>query len=151
HPVARARLAVTNIAAAVLELEHEAADFGGERMMLPIASRVEPQDLTGRASRCQRVQHRQNRRRPDSRAEQHHRPLSGLQNEASARRAGVESITHPDMLAQVSSGRSIRLDLHADSIALCREGARERVAAKKWRAAGCPLKTQDHVLAGQSR
>ena len=119
--------------------------------MLPIASRVEPQDLPCRAGRRQRVQHRQNRRRPDSRAEQHHRPLSGLQNEASARRADVESIAHPDMLPQVGSSRPIRLDLHADSIALRREGTRERVAAKKWRAAGGPLKTQDHVLAGQSR
>ncbi len=119
--------------------------------MLPIASRVQPQDLPCRPSRRQRVQHRQNRRRPDSRAEQHHRPLSRLQNEASARRADVESIAHPDMLPQVGSRRPIRLDLHADSIALRREGTRERVAAKKRRAAGGRLKTQDHVLAGQSR
>ncbi len=136
HLVARVRPAVTNIAAAVREHRHEAADFGGEWMC--------------RAGRRQRVQHRQNRRRPDSRAEQHHRPLSGLQNEAPARRADVESIAHPDMLPQVGSSRPIRLDLHADSIALRREGARERVAAKKWRAAGGLLKTQHHVLAGQS-
>ena len=74
--VARARPAVTNIAAAVREREHQAADFGGKRMMLAIASRVQPQDLPCRAGRRQRVQHRQNRRRPDSRAEQYHRPLS---------------------------------------------------------------------------
>ena len=104
--------------------------------MLPIASRVQPQDLPCRTGRRQRVQHRQNRRRSDSRAEQHHRPLSGLQDEASARRADVESIAHPDMLAQVGSSGPIRLDLYADSIALRREGTRERVAAKKWRAAG---------------
>ena len=55
------------------------------------------------------------------------------------------------MLPQVGSSRSIRLDLHADSIALRRDGARERVAAKKRRAAGGRLKTHDHVLAGQSR
>src|SRR5206468_4891850 len=151
HLVARVRPAVTNIAAAVREREHEAPDFGGEWMMLPIASRVQPQDLPCRAGLRKRVQHRQNRRRSDSRAEQHHRPLSGLQNEASARRADVESIAHPDMLPQIGSSRPIRLDLHADSIALRREGTRERVAAKKWRAAGGPLKTQNHVLAGQSR
>ena len=61
----------------------------------------------------------------------------------------VESIAHPDMLPQVGSSRTIRLDLHADSIALRREGARERIAAKKRRAAGGRLKTQDHVLAWQ--
>jgi hypothetical protein len=43
HPVARARPAVTDIAAAVRKREHEAADLGGEGMMLPIASRVQPQ------------------------------------------------------------------------------------------------------------
>ena len=73
HPVVRARPAVADIAAAVGERGHEAADLGGEWMMLPIASRVQPQDLPRRASRRQRVQHRQNGRRPDSRAEQHDR------------------------------------------------------------------------------
>src|SRR5262249_37297676 len=37
HLVARARPAVTNIAAAARELEHEVADFCGEWMMPPIA------------------------------------------------------------------------------------------------------------------
>src|SRR5262245_61251791 len=151
HLVARARPAVTNIATALGEREHEAADFSSEWMMLPIASRVQPQHLPSRADRRQRVQHRQNRRRPDSRAEQHHRPFAGLQNEASARRADVESIAHPDMVPQVGSSRPIRLDLHADSIALRRDRTRERVAAKKWRAADGRLKTQHHVLAWQSR
>src|SRR5882724_7646177 len=149
--VPRARPAVANIAAAVRERGHDAADFGGEGMMLPIASRVEPQDLPCRAGRGKRVQHRQHGRRPDSRAEQYHRPLSRRQNEAPARRADVESIAHPDMLAEIGSSRPIRLYLHADSITLRREGAREGVAAKKWRTAGGPLKTQDHVLAWQSR
>src|SRR5262250_1567977 len=106
--VARARLAVTNIATAAREGAHEATDFGGEWMMLPIASRVQPPDLPRRVSLGHRVQHRQNRRRPDSRAQQHHRPLSELQNEASARRADVESIAHADMLPEVGSSHAIR-------------------------------------------
>src|SRR5215470_18509856 len=101
HLVARTRLAVTDVAAAASEREHEAADFGGEWMMLPIARRVQPQDLSCGADRRQRVQHRQDRRCPDSGAEQHHWPLSGLRNEASARRAHVESIAHTDVLPQV--------------------------------------------------
>src|SRR5262249_49765652 len=71
------------------------------------------------------------------------------QNEASARRANVESIAHPDTLAQVRSSGPIRLDLHTDSIALRRERPRERVAAKERSNAGGPLKTQDHILAWQ--
>ena len=74
-------------------------------------------------NRRERVQHRENRRGPYSRAEQRHRTLSGLQNEASPRRADVETIAHLDMLSQVGSSRSIRLDLHADSIAFGRERA----------------------------
>src|SRR5215467_16178264 len=55
------------------------------------------------------------------------------------------------MLPQVGSSRSIRLDLHANPIALRGERTRERVAAKEWRAAAGPSKTQDDVLARQSR
>ena len=49
HLVARPRAAVTNIAAGVGEREQEPADFGGKRMMLSIASPVEPQDLPRRS------------------------------------------------------------------------------------------------------
>src|SRR5262249_47459348 len=45
HLVLPPRPAGANIAAAVRERAHEAADFGGEGMMLPIASPVEPQDV----------------------------------------------------------------------------------------------------------
>src|SRR5262245_4244752 len=110
-------------------------------MMLPIASRVQPQDLPCRSGRRQRVQHRQNRRRPDARAEQHNRPLSRLQNETSARQTDVESIAHPDMVPKVVSSYTIGLDLHADSIAFTRERTRQGVAAKKRGAAGSRLKT----------
>src|SRR5207302_8764935 len=48
-------------------------------------------------------------------------------------------------------GRPIRVDLHADSIALRREGTRKRVATKEWRAACGRLKTHDHVLAVHRR
>ena len=51
-------------------------------------------------------------------------PLARLQNEASARRADVERVAHPDLVAQVRPGRPVRLDLHADAIAPV-EGAPE--------------------------
>ena len=118
HLVARVRPAVANIAAAPREREHESTYFGGEWMLLPITSRVQPKNLPCRAACNQRVQHGLNRRRPDSRTEQYHRALSRLENEASARRADIEYIAHPDMVAQVSSTGPVRLNLHADSIAL---------------------------------
>src|SRR4029450_2444384 len=66
-------------------------------MMLPIAGPVQPEHFPRRVRRRQRVQHRQNWSRPDARAEQHDRPLAGLQNEASARRADFESIPPPPL------------------------------------------------------
>src|SRR5215471_123027 len=81
-PVARVRSTVANVAASVREREHEAPDFDSEWMMLTVPSRVQPQDLSCRASCGQRVQHPENRRRADSRAEQDDRSLPRLQNEA---------------------------------------------------------------------
>src|SRR5262245_41706656 len=89
------RPAVANIAAAVCDREHEATNFGCKRMMLAVAGRLQPQNLPCRVCCRERVQHRENRRGPYSRAEHHHRPLAGLENETSAGRADIESITHP--------------------------------------------------------
>src|SRR5271163_1892052 len=55
------------------------------------------------------------------------------------------------MFAQVLSSRSIRLDLHANSITFRRERPRERVAAKQRRAAGGGLQTHNEVLTRQGR
>src|SRR5262249_16502205 len=148
--VVRTRSAVTNKTAAVREREHEAANFGDKWMMLPIASRVHPQNLACRTGGRQRVQHGKNRCHADSRAEQHYWALSRLQNKASARRAHIESIAHADVVAQIRSRDTIRLNLHTDSIALRRRGIGKRVTAKKWGDAAGPLKTQDDVLAWQS-
>ena len=46
HFVVRAWSAVADMRASIRELPHQAAGFAGERMMLAIASRMEPEDLT---------------------------------------------------------------------------------------------------------
>src|SRR5207237_6237652 len=148
HLVERARPAVTHIAAPLRKREHQAADLGGERMMLPIASLIEPQDLSRRPGFCQRIEHCQNRRRSDSSAEQHYRAFFDTQREASAWQADVEHVAHPQ-LSDAGSCDAIRLDLYADSIALGRWRTRKRVAAKEWRATSTRSKAQDDVLAWQ--
>src|ERR1700752_2801428 len=115
HLVGRTGSAVTNVAVAVCERRDETPGFRGEGMMLTIASCVQPQDLPRRTLRHKRVQHRQNRRHADPRAQQHHRLLSRLKYETSTRCADVESIAHLDMLSQVGASNSIRFDLYADS------------------------------------
>src|ERR1043165_9397891 len=77
-------------------------------------------------------------------------PLPGLQNEASARLADVESIARADMLPEVGPTCCIRLDLHADSIPLTGQGTRERVAAKERRPTDGRLETQYDVLTRQT-
>src|SRR5262252_8435684 len=54
------------------------------------------------------------------------------------------------MLAQVGSGNPLWFDLHADSIALRRDGPGEGVAAKE-RLVARRVKTHDHVLTGHRR
>src|SRR4029077_11744511 len=110
--------AVTHIAAPVREREHETPHFNSECIVLPIASPMKPQDQSRRAGSCERVQHRQNRGRTDPCAKQHDRALARLQDEASARCTDIERIAHAYMLPKVGSSYPIRLDLHADAVAL---------------------------------
>jgi len=98
HLVARIRGAIADIAAAMAQREHETVRFGSERMMFAVARCMHPQDLSRRPIRGQRVQHGQNGRRADSRAKEHHRPVSRLENETSARSADVEHVARPDLL-----------------------------------------------------
>jgi hypothetical protein len=116
--VVRVWPAVTNVAAPVWKAKHQAPNFGRERMMLAIASSVQPEDMPDRVSVGQGVQHGEDGRRADSGAEQYKRPLAGLKNKAAARRADVESIAGPNVLLKPGSGCAVRFDFNADSIAL---------------------------------
>src|SRR5262245_51553181 len=118
-------------------------------MMLAIACPVQPEDPSRRVSRGKRVQHRQDRRRTDTRAEQHDRSIAALQDETPAWRADVEHIAHPNMLVQVGACRAVGFDLYADAIALRRWGTRDRVAPEEWRPAGVLGEAEDEVLTWQ--
>src|SRR5471032_3394118 len=128
--VARVWRAIADIAAAMAQREHETARFGSERMMFPVARRMHPQDLSCRPGCGQRVQHGQNGCRANSRAKEHHRPVSRLEKETSTRSADVERVACADMLPQVGSRRTVRFDLHTDPITFRRERTRKRVAAE---------------------
>src|SRR5262245_13030863 len=115
--VAQVWPAVADITSPIRQRVYEVADLGGEGMMLPIPSHLHPQHLSCRLGRLQCVQHGQNRSRPNAGAKQHDWALPRLNNEVSAGRAHIEGISHSNMIVQVGSSRSIRLDLHADAIA----------------------------------
>ncbi len=147
--VSGAGQAVRDITAGARERADQAARLGGEGMVVAIARSVQPQDGTGRPRRRQRVQHRQNRRRADTGAEQNDRRIPGLQDEASARRAHAERVAHADVLSQIGARGAVRLELHADAILLRRWCAGEGVAAIEGLAGDGRAKAQHDVLAGQ--
>ena len=74
--VARVGAAVTDIAPAVSEPAQQTAHFCTERMMRSIASCMQPQNLPCRVRGCERMQHRDNRGRPDPCTQEHHRPVA---------------------------------------------------------------------------
>ena len=98
--------------------------------------------------RRQGVKHREDGRRSDARAEEHDGSLVGPQSEVSAWGADLENTAHPHMVSQVGARHTVWLDLHADPIAIHRDGSGKRVAAKKRRATDA-WKAQSHVLAWQ--
>src|SRR5262245_65461257 len=104
--VVRGWPAVTDIATAVRDSEHEMPHFSAECIVLPIASPVQPPHQSCRAGRRKRVQHRQNGGRTYARAEQHDRALAGLQDEASARCNDVERLAQQSTPQPVSPSRS---------------------------------------------
>src|SRR5262245_47797766 len=127
-------------------------------MVLAIASAVQPENLTCRTLRRQRVQHRQDGRRPDSRAEEHDGPFAGFQNETSAWVTDVQNVARSHVFLQVGSGDAMRLDFDADPIAFGRLEPRERVAAKERRGrrsvrggAGDPVEAEGDVLGWTGR
>src|SRR5580658_1006103 len=97
------------------------------------------------------MQHRQHGCGPDPGTQEDDRPFRRLQNEAAARGTDVESVANSYTIPQPRPSHTVRFDLHADSIVLGRERARERVTAKNRRPADSWLNAKDDVLARLSR
>src|SRR6185295_6865441 len=116
-PIVRTRPAIADIAPPVWDSGDQAPDLCSERMVLPVPSLIEPQDRLSGLCRRQFVQHREDRRRTDSRAQQHDGAAFVLQCEASTWQADVEEVADAER-PQTGSCRAFRFELHADAIAL---------------------------------
>src|SRR3954454_1162302 len=92
HPVMRARPAVRHIAPPLRHSGHQATDLCREWMMLPVPGLIKPQDRLSRPCRGQLVQHRENRCRTNSSAEQHDGAALVLQREVPTWHADVEEV-----------------------------------------------------------
>ena len=96
--------AVRDVAAAVRERSDEASHLERERVALVGRCAMEPPDFAAGRRLRQGVQHGQHGRRADARAEQHHRTGARAEDEAPARRAGVEDVARAYAGFQVRPG-----------------------------------------------
>src|SRR6185295_11051507 len=150
-PILGTRLAVPDATSTVAEPPDELAHLRGEGLRAPVAGSVQPPDLAGRRARREGVQHRQHRRRADSRAQEHHRAPARLQHEATARLADVEDVSGSDVAGQERAPGPVRLELDAHAVPLLGQGTGERVAAEQERPVGARAQPQHHELSRQRR
>src|SRR5262245_21165234 len=80
------------------------------------------------------MEHRHHGRRADAPAQEHHRSIAGLEDEAASGLADVEDVTYADVAAQELPPGPVRLELDAHPVLLVGDRARERVAAEERRA-----------------
>src|SRR5262249_46261002 len=103
--ILRLRLAVADMPSSVGEASEELPRLRGEGMRPPVAGAVQPPDLSRGGLRHQGMEHRQYRCRADPRAEEHHRPVPGLEGEAAPGLAHLEDIAGSYLAVQVVPAR----------------------------------------------
>ena len=133
------------------EQGEQVVDLAGEAVLGSAAGAVEPPDLPSRSFLGQGVQHGEHRRRADPRADQDHGPIARLEHEGASRRRDLERCHPPGAGVQVAAGRTVRLSLDADPVAVAVGRTRERVAPEQWGGVGVGPDPNGHELAGLCR
>jgi hypothetical protein len=80
------------------------------------ARTVQPPDLALVARGCERVQHREHRRRADTRADQEQGRGAGREREGAARGGDVEQVAGPHPRVEIIAGNPISFPLDADPV-----------------------------------
>src|SRR6516225_6263222 len=120
---------VTNVAVASGQGLEELAHLRRKRMLAAVAGAVNPPNLSPSLLGGECVQHSENRGGADAGADKNHGTLALPQRKAAARGAHVENIAGLNPRIDVSPGRTLRLALDADAIAILARRARQRIAA----------------------
>src|SRR5262249_45085551 len=122
---------VTNVAAAPGQGLEELAHLRRKRMPAAVAGTVYPPNLSASLLGGQCVEHGEDWGGADAGADKGHGTLVLPQCKAAARGAHVENIACLNPRIDVGPGRTLRLALDADAIAILARGARQRIAAQE--------------------
>src|SRR5215470_7105895 len=115
-------------------------------MLAAVAGPVNPPDLSAGLLGGECVQHSEDRGSTDAGADQDHGTIALPQRKAAARGAHVENIACLNPRIDVSPGRTLRLALDADAIAILARRARQRIAAQQCTLVGPRPEPQYDIL-----
>src|SRR6516165_2270736 len=118
-------------------------------MWLRLAGTVNPPNLSPSLLGGQCVEHSEDRGGADADADKDHGTLALPQRKAAARGAHIENIACLNPRIDVSPGRTLRLALDADAIAILARRARQRIAAQESALVGPRPQPQYDKLPGQ--
>ena len=145
------RAAISDVPSAIRKLRQKPARFFDERMLVAIPCSINPPDCATGPLRLQLVKHRQQRRNPDSGAEQHHGPLARLQSEVSSWRADFDRIARLQPGMDKCAARAPSFPLYADPVDPFFRRSGERIVPQNRRLAVRRPNPDDDELPGQSR
>src|SRR2546421_2571092 len=114
--IIRGRPAVPNPTSPASKHPEKLSHLRGEGMGLAIACTVQPPDRPRRSARSQRMQHREDGCRADSRTQEHHRAVARLQDEAASRFADIKDVARSNAAVEVGPGGAVWFHLDADAI-----------------------------------
>src|SRR5277367_205311 len=118
-------------------------------MLTAVARSVQPPDLSMRNRRAQLMKHREQRRRADTRAEQHYRSLTRPESEIPPRRTRFQNIANFHAIGQERASQSLNLLFYAHAVCARFWRARHRVVAPDRIRVRPGTESQHQELAGQ--
>src|SRR6516165_6064759 len=118
-------------------------------MLAAVPGTVYPRDLSPSLLGRQCVEHSEDRGGADAGADQDHGTLALPQRKTAARGAHIEHVACLNPRIDVSPGRTLRLALDADAIAILARRARQRIAAQESALVGPRPQPQYDKLPGQ--
>ena len=144
-----ARPAVDGAEMAVAERRDQPAGLACKRVMGPVVRRVDPPDVACLSVVARgRMEHAEERRHSDARAQQDDRGRTGRERKRSARRADVQETSNLDVPVEECAA-STALVLHADQVGSGMRRAAEGVIPEDGRTVRAWAQPDDDVLPGK--
>jgi len=120
--------------------------FGGEGVVAAAARAVQPPDLAPGILVREHLKHGEDWRGTDAGADQEHRRLGVVEDEAAARRCDLELIADPEAGVQIAAGGAVLFSLHRDPVVVGVGRPRHGVVAEQRRGVVVRADAQREVL-----